>query len=128
MIAPFLFLKHVLYMYDKTINNVRSDNMTKMITLDALQDAIQTGTDAKILDVREPDEYNAGHIPESVNLPLSQIEDKVQTLDKNQEYIIICKKGGRALRAGDYLDQSGYNVTIAEQGMDDWTGEVKINA
>ncbi|WP_414046637.1 rhodanese-like domain-containing protein [Macrococcus equi] len=100
--------------------------MTKTITLDAIQDAISTGTDAQILDVRELDEYVAGHIPEATNLPLSEIETKANTLSKDIEYIIICKKGGRALRAGEYLDSLGYNVTVAEQGMDDWTGEVKI--
>ncbi|MCG7419848.1 rhodanese-like domain-containing protein [Macrococcus epidermidis] len=100
--------------------------MTKTITLDAIQDAINTGTDAVILDVRELDEFVAGHIPEATHLPLSEIETQSVALAKDVEYIIICKKGGRAMKAGQHLEEKGYNVTVAEQGMDDWTGEVKI--
>lgn len=100
--------------------------MTKTITLNAIQDAINTGTNAVILDVRELDEFVAGHIPEATHLPLSDIESQSVGLAKDVEYIIICKKGGRAMQAGQYLEDKGYNVTVAEQGMDDWTGEVKI--
>lgn len=113
-------------MYDITINEEGVKQMTKTITLDAIQDAINTGTDAQILDVRELDEFVAGHIPSATNLPLSEIEEKSVALAKDIEYIIICKKGGRAMRAGEYLEDNGFNVTVAEQGMDDWTGEVKI--
>ncbi|MGK0576369.1 rhodanese-like domain-containing protein [Macrococcus capreoli] len=102
--------------------------MMKTITLDALMDTLNTGTDAILLDVREQDEFDAGHIPQAQLLPLSQIETQATQLNKDNEYIIICKKGGRALRAGEYLDQLGFNVTVAEQGMDDWTGEVKIES
>lgn len=100
--------------------------MTKTITLDAVQDALNTASDAVILDVRELDEFKAGHIPEATNMPLSEIETQSKTLAKDVEYIIICKKGGRAKKAGDFLEDKGYNVTVAEQGMDDWTGEVKV--
>ncbi|MGV2927822.1 rhodanese-like domain-containing protein [Macrococcus capreoli] len=102
--------------------------MMKTITLDALMDTLNTGTDAILLDVREQDEFDAGHIPQAQLLPLSQIEKQATQLNKDNEYIIICKKGGRAQRAGEYLDQLGFNVTVAEQGMDDWTGEVKIES
>lgn len=100
--------------------------MTKTITLDAIQDAINTGTDAVILDVREFDEFVAGHIPEATHLPLSDIEAQSVTLSKDVEYITICKKGSRAMKAGQFLEDKGFNVTVADQGMDDWTGEVKI--
>ncbi|WP_414051302.1 rhodanese-like domain-containing protein [Macrococcus animalis] len=100
--------------------------MTKTITLDAIQDAINSGSDAQILDVRELDEFKAGHIPEAMNLPLSEIDQKAVELQSDIEYIVICKKGGRAKRAGEYLETQGFNVTVGEQGMDDWKGEVKI--
>ncbi|MCE4956794.1 rhodanese-like domain-containing protein [Macrococcus caseolyticus] len=97
------------------------------MTLDALQETLSTGTDAVILDVRERDEYQSGHIPVAKNMPLSELEMQIDALNQDHEYIIICKKGGRASRAGEYLDHLGYNVTVAESGMDDWKGDIKID-
>lgn len=92
----------------------------KHITIDALQDALQIGTEAHIIDVRTPEEYNEGHIKGAKNIPLDTIPASVDSFNDEDEYIIICKRGGRALQAAEYLDNENLNITVVDQGMDDW--------
>ncbi|KAA1042751.1 rhodanese-like domain-containing protein [Macrococcus equipercicus] len=98
----------------------------KSITTDALQAALQAATTDRIIDVREQDEYNRGHINEAVNMPLSTLAEHTDELAKDQAYYVICQKGGRSQKAVDYLHGQGYNVTNVEGGMDDWHGEIDI--
>ncbi|TDM07105.1 rhodanese-like domain-containing protein [Macrococcus lamae] len=98
----------------------------KSITTDALQDTLMAATDDIVLDVREIDEYNNGHINDAVNLPLSTLDQQADTLDKEKAYYVICKRGGRSTKAAEYLHAQGYDVTNVEGGMDDWHSEIEI--
>lgn len=63
---------------------------------------------AVIVDVRTPQEYNEGHISNSLNIPVQQIESRVSTLKKkNKTVILCCKSGGRAGRAKVILQKNG---------------------
>lgn len=104
--------------------NKKEENNMKHITIDALQDALQTGTEAHIIDVRTPEEFNEGHIKGAKNIPLDTIPASVDSFNDEDEYIIICKRGGRALQAAEYLDNEHLNITVVDQGMDDWKGEI----
>lgn len=71
-----------------------------------IKQAIEEG--AVIVDVRTPQEYNEGHIANSLNVPLQQIEARVHTLKKkNKTVILCCKSGGRASRAKNILQKNG---------------------
>ena len=71
-----------------------------------VKEAIEEG--AVIVDVRTPQEYNEGHISNSLNIPLNQIEARVSTLKKKEKTIILCcKSGGRASRAKTILTKNG---------------------
>ena len=71
-----------------------------------VKEAIEEG--AVIVDVRTPQEYNEGHISNSLNIPLNQIEARVSTLKKKEKTIILCcKSGGRAGRAKAILTKNG---------------------
>lgn len=79
-----------------------------------------------IVDVREPDEYATGHITESINLPLSTLQQgDFAPLEKKQPYIIICRSGNRSKTASDILYDKGYTVVNTSEGMSSWTGEVE---
>lgn len=95
----------------------------KHITTEALLEEINAGTTTEIVDVREVEEYNDGHIDGVINLPLSDFENNYTALDKNKPHYIICKRGGRSMNAAIFLDGLGYDVTNVEGGMDEWTGE-----
>ncbi|TDM03575.1 rhodanese-like domain-containing protein [Macrococcus hajekii] len=97
----------------------------KSVTTDALQETLQAGTDDVLIDVREKDEFAAGHVKEAFNYPLSELEERADSLSKDNSYYIICQKGGRSQKAADYLHDKGYDVTNVQGGMDNWHGEVE---
>ncbi|WP_025728731.1 rhodanese-like domain-containing protein [Atopobacter phocae] len=81
--------------------------------------------DIHIIDVREEDEYNHGHIPTATNLPLSLLSERFNVLNKQQHYFIICRSGARSSQATQFLVQHGYHVTNVLGGMSFWKGEIE---
>ena len=80
----------------------------------------------KIIDVREVDEFEAGHIPTAVNIPLSGIEnEKYGDLDENGKYVIICRSGNRSQTASSLLIDAGFHVVNVKEGMLTWPGDVE---
>lgn len=75
-----------------------------------------------ILDVRNPDEFSAGHIPEALNIPLPELPQRHGELSAYSKIYVHCKRGGRAKTACDLLTQAGHDnlVCIADAGMDLW--------
>jgi rhodanese-related sulfurtransferase len=67
-------------------------------------------TDAVVLDVREPDEFAAGHIPNAINLPLSQLRARYGELPRDRDLWISCVVGQRAYYATRFLAQRGYRA------------------
>lgn len=63
-----------------------------------------------LLDVRNPEELANGRFPEAINIPLSQLRDRVSELDPTKEYIVSCHSGLRSYVAERLLKQKGYNV------------------
>ncbi|MGT2846385.1 rhodanese-like domain-containing protein [Streptococcus massiliensis] len=77
-----------------------------------------------LIDVREQDEFECGHVAGAQNLPLSTLPEHYQILDKKQHYYVICKMGGRSARACDFLTSKGYQVTNVQGGVDAYRGEL----
>lgn len=78
-----------------------------------------------LIDVRESFEYETGHVPSAVNMPLSHFEETYQALDKIKSYHIICQSGGRSAQAATFLVNQGYkDVTNVEGGTGAWTGKL----
>lgn len=78
-------------------------------TSEKVADLLEKG--ALIVDVRTPDEYRAGHITESVNIPLNTIPNKVNELKrKNKPIITCCRSGARSGMAADQLRKAGIEV------------------
>lgn len=77
-----------------------------------------------VLDVREVDEFAAGHVPDSHNVPLSQLEKLYQDLDENTEYHIICQAGKRSEKASAFLDSKGYRVVNVQGGVAGFPGQL----
>ena len=70
-----------------------------------------------LVDVREVDEFEALHLEGAHNLPLSQLADSYNQLDKNQLQYVICKSGMRSARACQFLAEQGYEVINIQGGM-----------
>jgi|SRR5688572_13040985 phage shock protein E len=63
---------------------------------------------AKIIDVRTPSEYSAGHIPDSVNIPLNLLSKRIVKIAKDQQIILCCASGMRSSSARGELLSMGY--------------------
>ncbi len=69
-----------------------------------------TTTDALLIDVRDPEEFARGHIPQAINLPLSQLRSRVTEFSRDREIWVCCGVGQRAYYAVRFLLQHGYRV------------------
>jgi rhodanese-related sulfurtransferase len=58
---------------------------------------------AVLIDVREADEYAAGHVPTAISIPLSTVQDRVDEFRHDGTVYVICRVGGRSMRACQYL-------------------------
>ena len=91
-------------------NALRGDN--------PLADWGQLGSDgAFLLDVRDPDEFEEGHIPGAVNLPLNEIRTRMEELPRDREISIYCGVGQRAYYATRLLLQNGYRAKNLAGGI-----------
>ena len=70
-----------------------------------------------VLDVREVEEFEALHLEGAQNLPLGQLADIYDRLDKDLLYYVICKSGMRSARACQFLAEKGYDVLNVQGGM-----------
>jgi len=75
---------------------------------------------AILLDVREPDEWEAGHSPDAVHVPLAALAASIDRLDKDQPIVTVCRVGGRSERAAAALLQRGYDAVNLAGGMQAW--------
>jgi len=75
---------------------------------------------AVLLDVREPDEWHAGHAPDAVHVPLAALAASVDQLDKDKPIVAVCRVGGRSERAASALLQRGYDAVNLAGGMQAW--------
>ena len=78
-------------------------------------------TDALLLDVREPDEFARGHIPKTINLPLSQLRSRYAELPKDRDIWVCCAVGQRAYFAARFLTQHGYRSRNLSGGYTTYT-------
>ena len=80
-----------------------------------------------ILDVREQDEYDAGHIPEAILIPYTQIGEKANEMlpDKDQLILVYCRSGRRSKIAAEALVELGYTNIKEFGGIIDWPYEVE---
>ena len=79
----------------------------------------------KIIDVREPDEYQIAHINGIPLFPLSTLSQRFTELDPNQQYYIHCKSGVRSLRALQFLREQGFKyLKSVKGGIGAWSDEI----
>jgi rhodanese-related sulfurtransferase len=80
----------------------------------------EVGPDARILDVREQDEWDAGHIEGARHLPLGDVPTGLDDLADGDPVIVVCRSGGRSARAVAWLVQNGVDATNLDGGMGAW--------
>jgi rhodanese-related sulfurtransferase len=72
--------------------------------------------DALVLDVREPAEYDHGHVPGSINLPQADLASRLDELPRDRPVYVLCQGGFRSLRAARFLNQMGFEQVASVKG------------
>jgi glyoxylase-like metal-dependent hydrolase (beta-lactamase superfamily II)/rhodanese-related sulfurtransferase len=78
------------------------------ISVDDLSDMLNSQKDLQVIDVRQPVEYGAGHVPSAVNAPLSRVVESAGEFDPNQRTAVICAGGFRSSAATSVLERLGF--------------------
>lgn len=73
-----------------------------------------------LLDVREQDEWVAGHAPEAVHIPLGQLQARVEEVPSGQTVYVVCRVGGRSAQATAWLNHIGREAVNVGGGMQSW--------
>jgi len=100
------------------------NNATEITSVE-LKQRLDRGDTLKIVDVREPNEYQINRIPGSVLIPLGDVPKRLNEIDPNDEIVVHCKMGGRSAKAADFLRSVGYKrVLNLKGGVLDWIDKV----
>ncbi len=88
------------------------------VTIEELESALQSG--ARLVDVRELNEYEAGHVPGAVLVPLSSVPEALDMFAQDATTYVICKSGARSYRACEFLVDQGLDAVNVEGGTMAW--------
>jgi rhodanese-related sulfurtransferase len=76
--------------------------------------------DGYLLDVRENDEWQAGHAPDAVHIPLSELNSRAQEVPDDRDVYVICRSGARSAQAVAAFNNAGWKAANVEGGMHAW--------
>lgn len=98
----------------------------KQIEANELKEIIKAKQkDVVVIDVRENDEYEAGHIPGIPLIPMGNIPNILGELRQDKEYVFVCRSGNRSHNVARFLKQYGFKVQNFYGGMIAWDDEVR---
>jgi rhodanese-related sulfurtransferase len=95
------------------------------VSVDELASALRSGN-PQVIDVREPQEFAAGHVPGAVNIPLGALPSRLSKLDTAAETYVICQHGNRSRSATKLLLKAGFvQVSNVSGGTSAWRGKLE---
>jgi len=89
--------------------------------VDAAEASALAGAGALLLDVREPDEWSAGHIPGATHTPLGMLD--ARSVPADRVVVAVCRSGNRSGKAAVQLAECGHDVRNLAGGMKAWAAE-----
>ncbi|HSN73456.1 MAG TPA: rhodanese-like domain-containing protein [Anaerolineae bacterium] len=91
------------------------------LTIDAKTvNGLRGNPDVVFIDVREDNEYAAGHIPEATLIPLGQLSSRLSEIPKDKTVVAVCRSGNRSGQATQLLRQAGFDAHNMDGGMISW--------
>ena len=97
----------------------------EFISAEGLRELLDLDRDLSLLDVRETWEFELCHIQGSINIPMAEIVDKLDILDRFGETVVICHHGMRSLQVAAYLENEGFEKVInLEGGIAAWASRI----
>ena len=137
LIAVLICIGCFIYKSSKTNKNTTSNNSTtttaaktneiRHVSMDDIVKIMDENKDYVIVDVRTPDEYKEGHIPNAINIPNETINETVynKLKDKNQLILIYCRSGSRSRQAAYKMQKLGYTNLVDFGGIINWKGKIE---
>lgn len=95
------------------------------ISAQEVEQQLKAAPEPLVLDVREPSEYQQGHIPGSRLVPLGTLPERLSELPKDRQIIAVCRSGARSGVATTMLRKAGLQVLNMSGGMNAWRGPVE---
>ncbi|KAA2248892.1 rhodanese-like domain-containing protein [Solihabitans fulvus] len=87
----------------------------------AVSDVPETLPEGRVLlDVREDDEWAAGHAPNALHIPMGELAGRLAELPEDSDVLVICRSGGRSARVTAYLNANGWDAVNVDGGMSQW--------
>ena len=101
--------------------------MYEQITAEEAKKIMDSGEKHIILDTREQDEFDEGHIPGAILIPYTEIENKAEAMlpDKDKLILVYCRSGRRSKIAAESLSKLGYTNVKEFGGIIDWPYEIE---
>lgn len=76
--------------------------------------------DVHVLDVREQDEWDAGHVEGSQHIPLGELVQRAGEVPQDRRVVVVCRSGGRSAQATAYLAAGGWEAVNLHGGLQAW--------
>ena len=95
------------------------------ISAQEVEQQLKATPEPLVLDVREPGEYQQGHIPGSRLVPLGTLSARLNELPKDRQIIAVCRSGARSGMATTMLRKAGLQALNMSGGMNAWRGPVE---
>ena len=137
IIAVLICIGFFIYKTNKTNKTITSNstantrasktNEIRHVSMDDIVKIMEENKDYVIVDVRTPDEYKEGHIPNAINIPNETINEAVynKLKDKNQLILIYCRSGSRSRQAAYKMQKLGYTNLVDFGGIINWKGKIE---
>lgn len=118
-----LLIGVVLLFYFTRMNGAKG---VKSLNSHEFQHELDQNPNKILIDVRTPTEYKSGHIPSAINIPVSDLDRRIDEIDKQRTVFIYCQSGMRSTQAGRILSKRGFqNLVNLRGGIMSWRGKVK---
>lgn len=114
----------VLLLGYMTYNYIQQKRIIKTLTQ---EEFIEGYRKAQLIDVREPNEFESGHILGARNIPLTQLKMRLKEVRPDKPVYLYCQSATRSARAAQLLNKKGYkDLYQLKGGFKKWTGKIKV--
>ncbi|AVQ99352.1 YqhL-like protein [Oceanobacillus picturae] len=119
----FLVIAIVALLVVGVFRYFRQKNYLKVLTEQQFREGYRK---AQLIDVREPQEFDKGHILGARNIPLTQMKQRLIEMRPDKPVYLYCQSGSRSARAAQLLNKKGYtDIYQLKGGFKKWTGKIK---
>jgi rhodanese-related sulfurtransferase len=94
--------------------------MTDIAEIEVAAVAAALADGALLLDVREPEEWEAGHAPDARHIPLGLLPERLTDFEGSGPVVVVCRSGGRSALATEWLQTAGIDAANLVGGMQEW--------